>query len=50
MAGILMSPGQYESLIEMLSDYILKEEAEQRMAHYEPDESLSHEDYRDFCS
>lgn len=45
-----MSPGQYESLIEMLSDYILKEEAEQRMAHYEPDESLSHEDYRDFCS
>lgn len=44
MTGILMSPGQYESLIEMLSDYILKEEAERRMAHYEPDESLSHED------
>jgi PHD/YefM family antitoxin component YafN of YafNO toxin-antitoxin module len=31
-ACILMSPNQYESLMEMLSDYILQEEAEARMA------------------
>jgi len=37
-------PGRYESLIEMLSDYMMQEEAEHRMAHYNPKESLSHED------
>lgn len=40
-ACILMSPGKYESLMEMLSDYILQEEAEDRMAHFEPGETLS---------
>lgn len=43
-ACVLMSPGQYESLIEMLSDYMMQEEAEHRMARYDPEESLSHED------
>ena len=28
---ILMSPAQYETLMEMLSDYITREEAERRM-------------------
>ena len=32
---ILMSLGKYEELMEMLSDYILKEEAERRMGHYD---------------
>lgn len=40
-ACILMSPEQYESLMEMVSDYLLQEEAESRMAHYDPDESVS---------
>lgn len=43
-ACVLMSPGKYESLIEMLSDYMVQEEAERRMAHYNPEESLSQED------
>lgn len=38
---ILMSPGKYEALMEMLSDYILQEEAEARMAHYDPGENMS---------
>lgn len=42
-ACILMSPGQYESLMEMLSDYIMMEEAENRMRHYDPGESMSQE-------
>ncbi len=42
-ACVLMSPNQYESLIEMLSDYIMQEEAESRMAHYNPEESMSQE-------
>ena len=32
---ILMSPEKYETLMEMLSDYILQEEAERRMASAE---------------
>ena len=43
-ACILMSPEQYESLMEMVSDYLLQEEAESRMAHYNPDESVSQEE------
>lgn len=40
-ACILMSPKKYESLMEMLSDYIMLEEAEGRMAHYDPKEAVS---------
>lgn len=40
-ACILMSPEQYESLMEMLSDYIMLEEARERMAHYDPDDCKS---------
>lgn len=40
-ACILMSPEQYESLMEMLSDYIMLEEARGRMAHFNPDECKS---------
>ncbi|MDO4286289.1 MAG: type II toxin-antitoxin system Phd/YefM family antitoxin [Eubacteriales bacterium] len=43
-ACVLMSPDQYESLMEMVSDYLLQEEAESRMAHYDPGTSLSQED------
>ena len=39
-----MSPGQYEVLMEMLADYISQGEAEMRMAHYDPAESVSHEE------
>lgn len=38
-ACVLMSPEKYESLMEMLSDYILQEEAERRLAS--SDETLS---------
>lgn len=34
-ACVLMSPEKYESLMEMLSDYILQEEAERRVASSE---------------
>lgn len=43
-ACVLMSPDQYESLMEMVSDYLLQEEAENRMAHYDLGTSLSQED------
>lgn len=43
-ACVLMSPDQYESLMEMVSDYLLQEEAENRMVHYDPGTSLSQED------
>ncbi len=43
-ACILMSPGKYEALMEMLSDYIMQEEAEERMAHYHSQEALSQEE------
>lgn len=43
-ACVLMSPGRYEALMEMLADYIAQEEAEERMAHYNPQETLSHEE------
>ena len=38
---ILMSPGKYEELMEMLSDYILKEKAERRMEHYDSEKVLT---------
>lgn len=41
-ACILMSPEKYEALMEMLSDNILQEEAERRMAHFDPEEVMSH--------
>lgn len=35
-----MSLGKYEELMEMLSDYILKEEAERRMEYYDSEKVL----------
>lgn len=43
-ACILMSPEKYEYLIEMLSDYILQEEAEIRMQHFDEKETISQEE------
>lgn len=43
-ACILMSPAQYETLMEMLSDYIMREEAEHRMIDYDPKESINQEE------
>ena len=43
-ACVLMSPDQYESLIEMLSDYLLLAEADRRMAANLDAENISHED------
>ena len=43
-ACVLMSPGQYESLMEMLADYILHEEAEARMLNYDSNESMTQQE------
>ncbi|MBP3360134.1 MAG: type II toxin-antitoxin system Phd/YefM family antitoxin [Clostridia bacterium] len=43
-ACVLISPSQYESLMEMLSDYILLTEAENRMAANNPEENVTHEE------
>ncbi len=43
-ACVLISPSQYENLMEMLSDYMLHSEAERRMANNNPSENISHED------
>ena len=43
-ACVLVSPEQYESLIEMLSDYLLLAEADRRMAANNNGENISHED------
>ena len=43
-ACVLMSPGQYESLMEMLADYILQEEAEARMLNYDSNESMTQQE------
>ena len=40
-ACVLVSPEKYELLMEMLSDYILQEEAENRMTHFNPHETMS---------
>lgn len=42
-ACVLISPAQYESLMEMLSDFILKEEAQARMKHYDASENKTQE-------
>ena len=43
-ACVLLSPEQYESMIEMLSDSLLLVEAEQRMAANDDTQNLSHEE------
>ncbi|MCM1135068.1 MAG: type II toxin-antitoxin system Phd/YefM family antitoxin [Clostridium sp.] len=43
-ACILMSPGKYEALMEMLSDYVMQEEADNRMAHFNSEETWSQEE------
>ena len=43
-ACVLMSPEQYEALIERLSDYLLLAEADRRMAVNHDAENISHED------
>ena len=43
-ACVLLSPAQYENLMEMLSDAILLAEAEKRMAANDDSENISHED------
>ena len=43
-ACVLISPEQYESLIEMLSDYLLLTEADKRMAENNDAENVSHEE------
>ncbi len=40
-ACVLMSPDKYEALMEMLSDYMMQEEAEDRMACFDPAEAMS---------
>lgn len=40
-ACVLMSPEKYEALMEMLSDYIMQEEAEARMKHFNSEESMT---------
>lgn len=46
-ACILMSPGKYEALMEMLSDYIMQEEAENRMSHFDSKEVMSQKQVMD---
>ena len=43
-ACVLISPTQYESLMEMLSDYLLYSEAEDRMAKNNDADNISHEE------
>lgn len=43
-ACVLLSPEQYESMVEMLSDALLLEEAERRMAANNDAENISHEE------
>lgn len=43
-ACVLMSPEQYESLMEMLSDYLLMTEADQRLEVNDDSGNISHED------
>lgn len=42
-ACVLLSPSQYEALMEMLSDHALLHEAEKRMSVNDPSENISHE-------
>ena len=41
---VLMSPEKYESLMEMLSDYIMQEEADYRMALFDSSETMSQQE------
>ena len=41
-ACVLLSPAQYESLMEMLADYMLLNEAQERLAKEDATETLSH--------
>lgn len=41
---VLLSPSQYESLMEMLSDFVLHDEAEKRMDQNDDSENISHKD------
>ena len=41
---VLLSPERYQSLIELVSDSLLLEEAERRMASYSESENVSHEE------
>ena len=43
-ACVLMSPDKYEALIELLADYALQEEAQARMADFDPADALSREE------
>lgn len=43
-ACVLVSPEQYESMIEMLSDYLLLNEAEHRMVSNNDSENISHDE------
>ena len=43
-ACVLISPAQYESLMEMLSDYMLLNEAQKRVASNDSAENVSHEE------
>lgn len=43
-ACILLSPSQYETLMKMLSDYMLLVEAEKRVAANDNTENISHEE------
>lgn len=42
-ACVLLSPHRYEFLMELLSDFILEEEAGLRMAAYDKSDSMTHE-------
>ena len=41
---VLISPEQYEALVEMLSDYLLLTVADKRMAENNDEENISHEE------
>lgn len=43
-ACVLLSPNQYETLMEMLSDYVLLAEAEKRVVTNDNAENISHEE------
>ena len=43
-ACILLSPERYSELMEMVSDVLLYEEAEKRMAAHDPKKDISHAD------
>ena len=42
-ACVLMSPDKYETLMEILADYALLEEAQSRMEHFDPTETMPRE-------